>query len=245
MKYILQNDFNITIANNGQVALDILKTQNNDFQLIISDAMMPVMDGYEFLTKLKGTPEYATIPTIMLTALADTEYKLKSLRIGIDDYLTKPFDDDELIVRIENLITNYHEKREFLQNLESKEATADTSILLLNNTMELEQQDLDWLVQVEKAISKEVMNDDFTIDTLAHEMTMSRSQLYRKIKSLTGLSPKNYINQVRFEIAKKLLENKRYDSIKAVSYAVGFKDEKNFSRNFKKLFGKYPSEYLE
>lgn len=246
IQFVLQTHFNVLIAPNGKLGLEILETQATDIELIISDVMMPVMNGYEFVEKVKEDSRFATIPVIMLTALNDVKSKLKGLRIGIDDYLLKPFVEEELIARIENLIANNSNKIEF----QLAEKTIDTVTANPSDTLSTEvlidinKADLLWLENLEEIVQLKLTVTDYTIDDLAFDLAISRSALYRKLKAVTGLTPNSYFKEVRLNTALLYLENNQYSSVKAVAYEVGFKDEKYFSREFKKRFGKNPSEYL-
>lgn len=247
IQFTLQAYYNIIIAGNGYEGLKVLETKSNQIQLIISDVMMPVMDGYEFLETVKKDERFAAIPIIMLTALSDTKHKLKGLRMGIDDYLTKPFVEEELIVRIDNLIANAEEKQAFqLTKTNAAISVSDGGILKKQFKNEkISIQDLEWLQNLETIIKGNISDSSYTVDKLAVEIAMSRSLVYRKIKALTGLTPNSYINQARYEQARYYLETKKFANIKTIAYEVGFKDEKYFARNFKKRFGKYPSEFLK
>ena len=208
------------------------------------------MDGYEFLEAVKKDERFASIPIIMLTALSDAKHKLKGLRIGIDSYLTKPFVEEELIIGIERLIANAAEKRAFQLTLKSAvipptNRAEVTKQFISQASEKISIQDLEWLKHLETIVKENISDTNYTVDKLATQMTMSRSLVYRKIKVLTGLTPNNYINQARYEQARYYLETKKVANIKAVAYKVGFKDEKYFARNFKKRFGKYPSDFLK
>ncbi|MFK7950671.1 MAG: helix-turn-helix domain-containing protein [Saprospiraceae bacterium] len=124
-------------------------------------------------------------------------------------------------------------------NIQSDNEVENTSTITITKA------DQKWLENLEKLTRKSIVNTNFSGYQLALEMEVSYSQLYRKTKLLIGFTPKQYINQIRYQQARQFLENRTYTSIKRVAYEVGFKDEKNFSRNFRKRFGKYPSEYLE
>ncbi|NJN78034.1 MAG: response regulator [Saprospiraceae bacterium] len=235
--YILKENYQVHIVPHGKAALNFL-SKNKAIQLIISDLMMPEMNGYELIEALKSNSQYATIPTIMLTALSDTKDKLKALRIGIDDYLTKPFNDEELMARIDNLLDNYEQKTEFV----ALEKSIDNQSNRISETLSEDQQ---WLQELEEIILKKIGHTNYSVDDLAHDMAMSRVPFYQKLKSLTGLTPKKYIDELRFQKAREILENQELHTIQAVALRVGLKDQKHFARNFKKRFGKYPSEYLE
>ncbi len=233
LRLILQDYYQIEIAPHGKSALKILKEKYKNIQLIISDVMMPEMNGYELLTHLKRNANYASIPTIMLTALSGTDYKLKALRTGIDDYLTKPFVDEELLIRIDNLLQNQEEKTAYRQYNEN-ETTSN----------HLTKENLEWLENLENYINRN-LSYPLTVLSIAEHLHTSKTNLYKQLKTLTGLTPSQYVNEIRYQTARNLIKEQSNWTIKAISLKVGFKDEKNFARNFKKRFGKYPSDFLE
>lgn len=235
---ILSEEYELSFAQNGKQALR--QFQNSRPDLIISDYMMPNMNGIELIEQLKNQPEYAGIPVIMLTAQQAMEVKLNALRIGVDDYLTKPFDNRELLARVNNILTNQRIIKAEIQS--EAQAANPTEEKETPPTMNLE--DLAWLEELENKAKLYISNPDFTIVQLAEEMAVSYYNIFRKIKKMTGLTANQYLREVRFQEALKLLEAKKYGSVKAVSYSVGYKNVKYFSKNFKKRFGKSPSEYL-
>jgi signal transduction histidine kinase/DNA-binding response OmpR family regulator len=245
LQTILQEDYQITFASNGAEGLVALEKNTPD--LILTDLMMPVMNGFEFIEKTKAQDKWRSIPIITLTARSEMTDKLSALRIGVDDYLVKPFLEDELKVRIENLLKNSENRQVFLKEIQEKiELTSlqepSTTQEIIEPTMTME--DAEWLKSLEEIVNEQINNLNFNVNQLCFEMAVSSSQLYQKLKKLTGSTPKQYIDQIRYAKARKLLETQVYGSIKRVAYEVGFKDEKNFSRNFKKRFGAYPSTYL-
>jgi DNA-binding response OmpR family regulator len=181
--------------------------------MILSDIMMPVMDGFEFLEKVKANDKWRGLPFIMLTARAEMQTRLNALRIGIDDYLLKPFDEEELLVRVKNLIANYKERKIFVEEEALDESTASVEPII-------SAADQQWLIQTESLILKEVNNPIFSNDYLADLLLINRNTLYEKLKSLTGLTPTRYIRVIRLQKAKILLEQGK--TIKEVSYEVGF-----------------------
>jgi signal transduction histidine kinase/DNA-binding response OmpR family regulator len=245
LQIILQEEYQITFANNGEEGL--LQLEKNPPDLILTDLMMPVMDGFEFIEKVKSQDKWRPIPIITLTARSEMMDKLHALRIGVDDYLVKPFLEDELKIRIENLLKNSENRQVFLDEIQEKielthpkKEPSEAKVTKPTITME----DAEWLKSLEEIVNRQINNVNFNVSQLCLEMAVSTSQLYQKLKKLTGLTPKQYIDQIRYAKARKLLETQVYGSIKRVAYEVGFKDEKNFSRNFKKRFGTYPSTYL-
>ena len=216
---------------NGEEALKAL-TKANHFQLIISDLMMPVMDGYQFLERIKSSDATRHIPFIMLTARAVVQDKLKALRIGVDDYLLKPFHEEELEARIDNLLR--HQAARTKATL-TDDQSSKTPIII-------SEADQKWLENFEAYIRKNIASDLLSVSMLAGEFAMSDSTLLRQLKRLTGLSPRQYLLEIRLNEARCLLENSTYRSIAQVAEAVGYRETRSFSRNFKKRFGKPPSK---
>ncbi|MBP6827842.1 MAG: response regulator [Saprospiraceae bacterium] len=233
IRLILSEKYDVVTAENGRAALDCL-LQTAGCQLILSDLMMPVMDGYQLLEKLKSDDATRHIPVIMLTARADVQGKLKALRIGVDDYLLKPFDEEELLARIENLLKNQAARHEAAP----AEPEPGESTPALSTT------DREWLETFETYVRKHFADDTLSVSGLAHEFAMSDSTLLRQLKRLTGLSPVQYLQEVRLSEARRLLENRTCDSIATIASKVGYDDARSFSRSFKQRFGKLPSEMM-
>lgn len=242
IKSILSTEYNVITAENGKVGLEKLSIVH--CQLLISDIMMPIMDGYEFVEKVKSDERFNHIPIIVLTARAALEDKMKALRIGVDDYLNKPFVEEELFVRIENLLRNAKNRQTVIEEaIVEKEATpVPKTKQTTPSTITPEMQT--WLAEVEALLLEKIETNDYTIDQLARDMAISKRQLSRRIKEIVGVTPNQYLKTIRYTKARELLENKTYTSVKAVAYAVGFKDVRYFSSQFRKRFGENPSEYL-
>lgn len=238
IRIILEDQFNIDVTGNGQEAIDYLNEtsglSNNAIpDLIISDVMMPFMDGFQFVEKIKADMNLNQIPVIILTARADTKDKLKALRIGVDDYLLKPFDEEELKVRVENLLSNYDARS---SSIYEEKQVQDIPVF--------SKEDMEWLAMFEAYISKNHTQQILNIPKIAFDMNMSESSLLRKLKQLTGLSPAKYLQEVRLEKAMTFLVSKTFNSISKVAVEVGYSDTRAFSRSFKNRYGKSPSEYL-
>ncbi len=257
IRFILEDKYHVLTAGNGQVALDLLRDKGRGIacpdlsgrdeahapviphpsslipDLVLSDLMMPVMDGYQLLEKLKSEDATRHIPVIMLTARADVRDKLKALRLGVDDYLLKPFDEEELLVRIENLLKNQAGRKEFIAENEPEKET-----IFISET------DRNWLATFEAYVQKHLSSDTLNIPRLAMEFAMSESTLLRQLKRLTGLSPVSYLQEMRLNEARHLLETRQYDSIARVASKVGYSDLNNFGRSFKQRFGKTPSDFI-
>ncbi|WP_051957606.1 ATP-binding protein [Altibacter lentus] len=225
----MEDDFTIIMAKDGQEGFSKAEVEIPD--LIISDVMMPKMNGYELCKKLKTDLKTSHIPVILLTAKAEQSDKLEGLETGADDYLTKPFDGRELKIRAENLI----QQREILRHKFSGELKIRPSQVTLSSMDER------FMNQVITAIEDHMSNEFYTVEDLASHVGFSRSQLNRKLKNLTGKSPNQLIREFRLTRAKELLEQ-RSASISEVAYQVGYTNLSYFSKSYKEAFGMLPSD---
>jgi DNA-binding response OmpR family regulator len=225
-------EYHVKLAKNGLEGYNMATEIQPD--LIISDIMMPEMDGLELCQKLKSNIITSHIPIILLTARSLVEQKVEGYETGADDYIEKPFNDSLLLARIKNLIDSRKKLRErFLKDfiLEPKEielASADEK--LIHNV----------IILIEKNLSE----SGFNIDEMCKQFYLSRSHFTRKIKQLTGLSPIELLTSFRLKRASKLLIQGKI-SISEISYMVGFEHPNSLSRSFRKEFGMSPSEYVE
>lgn len=235
---ILSPHYQVILTENGLKAIDLLNASAaTDYpSLILSDSNMPEMNGYQLLKILKSKDSFRSIPVILLTPPTDAENKRKALRVGVDDYVLKPFEKEELFARIENLLLNYQERQGILQTTKTEEISISPTI---------SKEDQTWLEKIETHLYKELSNNNYTITQLSYDVALSERQLRRRIKQLVGLSPSQYFKSIRLQHARKLLEQKRYNTITQTAAAVGFQDASAFSRNFSKQFGKSPSSYLK
>ena len=244
ISFVLSEKYQVIAVPNGQAALDLLHSSPSlsgmaGPALVLSDLMMPVMDGYQLLERFRSEDSTRHIPFIMLTARAETRDRLKALRIGVDDYLTKPFDQEELLVRIDNLLKN-QSARNTVVATDDNNSFHDTASAPL-----MSQPDREWLEAIEDYVRISCSSDTLNVASLANEFSMSESTLLRQIKRLTGLSPLQYIREVRLDEARKLLENRACVSIAQVASKVGYTDSWSFARSFKQRFGVSPSELMK
>ena len=233
---ILEGHYHILTANDGEKGLAMLQEKGAD--LVLSDVMMPRMDGFTLLEKVKTNPEWQGIPMMMLTARAAQEDRLQALTIGVDDYLTKPFDAVELLARTRNLLANYKERKQW-QAEENTKIAPDPDF-----GEKPENWDKSWLQQAEEIVKREIANSKYKISDLAEEMCIGERQLLNKMKQLTGLSPNQFFREIKLQKARFLLENKAKGTIAEISHAVGFDTPEYFSKMYKNRFGKRPAEYL-
>lgn len=240
---ILLEEYEVITAENGQIALDKLAEHTETgrpFDLIISDIMMPVMDGFELLQALKESDAYRHIPVIMLTAHQKSDIKLKALRIGVDDYMVKPFQEAELLARTANLIANSRRRAE--AGLPQGQAP-EPGQKQQHKTV-LTAADSRWLADVEKIVLRHIGDTEFNLSQVADEMAMTPRRLQQKIKEITGFTPKDYQREIQLEYARRILEAGEARSISEISYKVGFKDAHYFSTLFQNRYGKKPNEFL-
>ena len=245
-------NYKVLEAEHGMEALDILSVaqnqQSDSVKLIISDIMMPVMDGFQLLKVLKDRDYFKGIPVVMLTARADIRDKLTALRIGVDDYLLKPFEEEELLARVENLLRNYQNRMvndEYTEGDTLGSGNFESSPNLVTPLHPQRPNDQsEWLAELEKVVSETMAQFDFNTEGVAEKMFMGRSQFFKKVKQLTGITPNEYVQEMRLAQARTLLESRRVTTVKEAALSVGFKDVRYFSELFKKRFGKLPSDYL-
>lgn len=232
---ILSDEFCVTVKENGKAAVEFLEQARNQHavDIVVSDLMMPVMDGYELLRRIKSNDDTRHLPVIMLTARSQADDKLKALRIGVDDYITKPFVEEELLVRINNLI----------QNRQNREEVQPAQGEMIGNKPALSQADLEWLSAFEQFVRNNLADDRLAVSDMSEAFFMSESTLLRQLKRLTGLSPAQYRQEMRLTEARRILESGAFKTIREVAMKVGFADVRTFSRNFKARFGKLPSDY--
>ena len=231
---LLKEEYNIFAVENGQLALDYLKRATPN--LIISDIMMPVMDGIELLTNIKQTPALQQIPMILLTARQSLDVKIEALRIGVDDYLTKPFKEKELKARIANLIKN-SQNRTNIQPV-------GKSTQKINTAKSASTADLKWLEKIEQIILANLSKPNYKLSDTATEMAVSYRRMQQKIKTITGLTPKQYQRSIKLNRARQLLKSGAFQTVTEVMYQLGFEHHHYFSKIYKEEFGIMPSEEL-
>jgi CheY-like chemotaxis protein len=228
VKKELDEDFNVITASNGKEGLLIALSKNPD--LIITDVMMPEMDGKELCNLLKTNFKTSHIPVIMLTALADIDDKIRGLETGADAYVEKPFNVQVLKATMNNLIRSRENIKHLFDKKEvKKELTPDES----------------FLSDVITTIIDNLLERDFSIDTLCKTMGLSRSNLFRKLKGLIQMSPSDLILKIKLSQAEELMKKKAHNRISDIAYSSGFQDPKYFSTLFKKHYGKTPKEFIE
>jgi signal transduction histidine kinase/CheY-like chemotaxis protein/ligand-binding sensor domain-containing protein len=232
---LLQQKYKVLTAKNGLEGWNLLKEGKTAINLVVSDVMMPEMDGFTLLKHIKSN---SNIPVIMLTALAAERDKLTALTIGVDDYLTKPFSATELLIRVQNLLYNYAQRVEAQQEepFYAQDAVQDKTYSIL---------DKEWIDNLEITVVESLKDKIINVEQMAASVFLSTRQLNRKIKAMTGLTPAKFIKEVQLQAAKIELDTGKVLSLKEVAFNNGFEFPTTFSTLFKKRFGLSPSSYLK
>lgn len=221
-------------ARNGKEGLKMLLTGKYD--LVISDVMMPEMDGVTMLKKIKGNSNVSDIPVILLTSKSEVENRLEGLRKGADAFLAKPFNMEELHILIDNLVDNVRRIRGKYSGAQGQKAKIEQIQVKGNNDVLME--------RVMKYMNEHLADPDLNVEKLTEDVGISRAQLHRKLKEIAGVSAGEFIRNLRLEQAARLIEEGQIN-ITQVAYSVGFSNQTHFSTVFKKHYGMSPSEYAE
>lgn len=235
MKHLLSRKYHVATAQNGKEAVE--QIQKSELDLIISDVMMPEMDGYELVKYVKKSSDYRHLPIILLTAKVQETDKMKALTVGADEYMSKPFKIKELQLRIDNLIENRQRisrefKKQTIEDVRSKSVSMPS----------LEKEFLDKAIA---CVHKHLDDSDYDRESFASDMGMSSSSLYNKLRAVTGMNATSFIRDIRMKEACRLVKSTPGIRVSDLAYKVGYKDPKYFATTFKKEFGMQPSEYIE
>jgi len=202
--------------------------------IIISDVMMPGMSGIELCSRVKENPDLSHIPVILLTAITAPEIKLKGIEGGADDYISKPFEKEMLIARVKGILKTRNNLQRYFFN----------EITLKPNNLKISQEYKEFLQRCIDIVEQHLSDSDFSIKILANEIGMSHSNVYRRIKSISGQSANSFIRFIRLRKAAELFLTTD-STVAEAAYKVGFNDLKHFREQFSKVFGLNPSDYIK
>ncbi|MCB9289664.1 MAG: response regulator [Lewinellaceae bacterium] len=241
---LLADQYDCVLANNGAEAWAWLQEEKediDDIELILSDVMMPEMDGYTLLEKIKAHQRWQKLPAVMLTARSAEEDKLQALRMGVDDYLLKPFSPAELEARLQNLVANYRARKDVAVRMEEPDGSGGIGIAFKPE----ESAHTVWLKEVEDA-AREALDKGLKLSTalLADRVFLSERQFSRKLKMVTGLTPNGYILEVKLQKARHLLEHQVYTTVNEVAQAAGYSSGSYLTKVYQERFGKKPGDYF-
>lgn len=235
IRYLLQDKYNIIEARNGKEGMEMALERQPD--LIITDYMMPVMDGMKMAAQLRSDVSTSHIPIIILSAKTDEESKIQGLHFGIDDYMDKPFSADILRARIANILKKREELQERYRLRYLKDAKDDT-----RQGNDMNEADRQFMERVTDLLEKNISNGDLGVNDVASMLGMSRSVYFKKLKALTGLGPNEYLKSLRMRCAASLLNTGLY-SMSDIAFKVGINDSHYFSKCFKAEYGMTPTEW--
>jgi len=231
LREYFETDYLVTVAFDGLMALRMLEEQT--FDLIVSDVMMPELDGLHFCKRVKQNINTSHIPVMLLTAKSEIDQQIKGLEMGADDYITKPFSIEMLAAKISNLLRARKRLKDYYSG--TREVVPQN---LAFNTL-----DEEFLKEAIDIVEKHLSDSDFSVEKFSREIGMSRSNLYLKFKAITGESATDFIKTIRFKKAVELMQSKRY-TMAQVTYMCGFNSPSYFSTAFKQYYGCMPTEYL-
>ena len=241
---ILSESYRVLTATNGQEGLDQAREYIPD--LIISDIMMPAMDGLDMVKNIKENREICHIPIILLSAKSSLDDRISGLEQGIDDYITKPFSATYLKIRIKSLLHQRKELQEIYWKAWSEKLnnTQETTLeeKLTPSQPQIISYDEQFMQQVMQVMEEQMENSELTVDEFAQLLNLGRSVFYQKLKSIIGLSPVDFIREIRIKRAVQLIDSGEYN-FSQVAYMTGFNDPKYFGKCFKRQMGMTPSEY--
>lgn len=241
---ILSSDYSVIAAENGQEGLEKARSEMPDF--IITDVMMPVMDGMTMVHELKQDKNTSHIPIVILSAKASMTDRLQGLREGVDDYITKPFSATYLKERVANIIARRRSLQQDVlvelsqQGSKTKEERNRTEFKL--SSPEIIDQDKVLMDKLMAFLEKHIGDSELKMDDIAQAVNLGRTAFYGKMKSIVGMPPVEFVRHIRLQRAEELI-TKSKDSFSQIAYAVGFTDPKYFSKCFRKETGMSPSEY--
>lgn len=235
MQQLLSTRYRIYTAKNGREALQVV--QSTSLDLIISDVMMPEMDGYTLTKTVKADPDYSHLPIILLTAKVQDSDHQEALVAGADEYIAKPFRLSDLQLRIDNIIMN----RQRIQREFKQQTIAETR----KKVEEKPSPDNEFLQRAIQCVNEHLDDADFDRDAFAREMGASQSTLYNKLRATTGMNVSNFIRNIRMKAIDDIIFSTADIRVSDLAYKVGFKDPKYFATTFKKEFGMQPKEYIE
>jgi YesN/AraC family two-component response regulator len=235
MQQLLRHNYRVYTAQNGREALQVV--HSTDLDLLISDVMMPEMNGYELTEAVKSDQDYSHLPIILLTAKIQDTDREEALKVGADDYIAKPFRLSDLQLRIDNIIAN----RQRIQREFKQQTIAETK----QKVQEAPSPDNEFLKRAIQCVNDHLDDADFDRDAFAREMGASQSTLYNKLRATTGMNVSSFIRHIRMKAIDDIIRQQPDLRVSDLAYKVGFKDPKYFATTFKKEFGMQPKEYIE
>lgn len=240
MLQVLSKNYHVFTAKNGKQAMNIIMKEKLD--LVVSDVMMPIMDGIELTKQLKSDKSFWQLPIILLTAKNKEEDKTEAYAVGADAYITKPFKFDELEVRINALLAN---RKKMIEKIQAEVSLQTNTESETQTALHLSNPDQAFITRATEVVMQHLADGDYNRESFAKDMVMSESTLYNKVKATTGQTVIAFITSIRLKEAQRIIQSNPNILISDVATQVGFNTPKYFSKCFKKEFGVFPKEYAE
>ena len=232
--------FHVVVAHNGKEGLDMTRAESPD--IVVSDVMMPIMDGIELTKQLKSDKSFWQLPIILLTAKNKEEDKTEAYAAGADAYITKPFKFEELEVRINALLAN---RKKMIEKIQAEVSLQTSTESETQTALHLSNPDQAFITRATEVVMQHLADGDYNRESFAKDMVMSESTLYNKVKATTGQTVIAFITSIRLKEAQRIIRSNPNILISEVATQVGFNTPKYFSKCFKKEFGIFPKEYME
>lgn len=240
MLQVLSKNYHVFTAKNGKQAMNIIMKEKLD--LVVSDVMMPIMDGIELTKQLKSDKSFWQLPIILLTAKNKEEDKTEAYAVGADAYITKPFKFDELEVRINALLAN---RKKMIEKIQAEVSLQTSTENETQAALHLSNPDQAFITRATEIVMQHLADGDYNREAFAKDMAMSESTLYNKVKATTGQTVIAFITSIRLKEAQRIIQSNPNILISDVATQVGFNTPKYFSKCFKKEFDIFPKEYAE
>lgn len=240
MLQVLSKNYHVFTAKNGKQAMNIIMKEKLD--LVVSDVMMPIMDGIELTKQLKSDKSFWQLPIILLTAKNKEEDKTEAYAVGADAYITKPFKFDELEVRINALLAN---RKKMIEKIQAEVSLQTSTESETQTALHLSNPNQAFITRATEVVMQHLADGDYNRESFAKDMVMSESTLYNKVKATTGQTVIAFITSIRLKEAQRIIQSNPNILISDVATQVGFNTPKYFSKCFKKEFGVFPKEYAE
>lgn len=234
IKMELSQWYKSDIVTNGKDALNALL--NDKYDLLISDVIMPEMDGITLLKNIKGNPNISDVPVILLTSKAEVDDRLQGLKCGADAFIAKPFSINELHITIDNLVDNVRRLKGKFSGNQSQKDKVENVTMKSDDSLLME--------KVMKSVNENYTDSSYNVERMAEDVGLSRVQLHRRLKEITGVPASDFIRNIRLEQAARIIKEKKVN-VSQVAYSVGFNSHAHFSTLFKKYYGVSPSEYAD
>lgn len=243
---ILSSHYNIKVADNGKDALEVMRSPDTAIDMVLTDVMMPEMDGMELTRIIKSDIETSHIPVLLLTAKRTDEDRTEAYRMGADGYITKPFSMELLLARVENLLRQRKQTIEkIVTSLTNSDNQDSKDIESEKEHLDITPLDTEFIHRCKECVMKHIDDSEFDQQQFADEMNVSKSTLYKKLRAFTNMNTPQFIRSIRMSMALKILKENPLIRISELAYSVGFNDPKYFSQCFKADFGKLPSDYYK